>query len=91
MGRVMSKKNGTMIEILPEEKRWFENLVMKETLIKKQAQEAILAIAKEAETMMSSISERVGVDMKTYDIDWDKCSAYPRQTNKEEVKCQKKV
>ena len=77
---VQMKRKGN-IELGKNDLRWYENLVLKEQLIKKQAQEAeqlikkqaqeaLLNVAKEAEEMMAELSAREGIDLRVYEIDW---------------------
>lgn len=73
--KVLQMKKKLMIKLKPEDQRWFENCVMKEQILRKQLQDALLGVAKEAEEMMESISKREGVDMAGYDIDWKECKA----------------
>lgn len=62
------KESGITLSI--DDMRWRENLILKEEVIKRQAQEALLNIAKEAEEMMQSFSDREGVDLRKYEINW---------------------
>jgi hypothetical protein len=64
----------------------FDNLVAKEIAIKKTCQDQLLAIAKEASEMMDELSERKGVDMRTYDIDWEAGEAVPKQKREPDEK-----
>ena len=68
----------TELTLGTEDLRWYQNLVLKETLIKKNnqdaqkgAQDAMLKVAQEAEEMMNSFSDREGVDLRKYDINWE--------------------
>jgi hypothetical protein len=73
-----SDSNGATIKLLPEDRRWYENLIMKEQIVRDDAQKKLLSIAKDAELMMKAMSEREGVDMKSYDIDWQTLTAAPK-------------
>ena len=72
------KRKAKVVHIKPKAKihlnkndlRWYENLVLKEQLIRKQTQEALLEVGKGAEEMMVELSAREGVDLRGYDIDW---------------------
>lgn len=62
---------------LPEEIRLSEHdmgalkgLVDEELRIRKKAQEDILRIAKKAERRADKASERLGVDIRKYDLQW---------------------
>lgn len=52
------------IWLTKEDLRWCENLRLKEELIRNK-------ISKEAEEMMNSFSQREGVDLRGYDINWE--------------------
>jgi peptide deformylase len=66
------------IKLFPKEIRRFDRLVAKEVQIKKECQERLLAVAKEASEMMDELSERKGVDMRAYQIDWEAGVAVPK-------------
>lgn len=76
--RRAAKANGKL-KLKIEDLRWYENLVLKEQLVRKQAQEALQAVALEAEKLMTELSKREGKDLRLYNIDWKTGECTPKE------------
>ena len=54
-----------------DDRRWRQNLVLRDQNVKMQAQKALEEINKEAGELMAALSAREGVDLRLYEINWD--------------------
>lgn len=68
------KKEGqpASVKLTKEDCLRYENLLLKERLVQAQAQTAMKEIRQEYEQLMAVLSEREGVNLKEYKIDWTK-------------------
>ena len=61
---------GPAIKLTVEDRRWFENVLLKRELIQSESRAKLAAIDGDASELAKTLSEREGVDISQYDLDW---------------------
>ena len=86
MAKGNGKRNGIgpVIKLTVEDRRWFENIMLKRDLVKRESEERLTVINKDAVELSTLISKREGVDIGEYELDWKALSAKPKPKEKKE-------
>jgi hypothetical protein len=68
------------VKLTEDEKRWRENLIMKQDAVNRERDSKILRLIEDEKEMFASIKQRTGVDVsvENYDLDWMKLLATPK-------------
>ena len=61
---------GPVIKLTLEDRRWFENVMLKRELVQTEAQRKLEAIDKDANDLAQTLAVRESVDISQYDLDW---------------------
>ena len=61
---------GPVIKLTLEDRRWFENVMLKRELVQTEAQRKLEAIDKDANDLAQTLAVREGVDINLYELDW---------------------
>jgi hypothetical protein len=88
MNRNKKKKNGEAVMLGQDARRWYENLVLKEQVVRSRAQEQLKQISLEAGQMMDELSTETGVEFRQYEINWTTGEAKPKQKGETDEKAE---
>jgi hypothetical protein len=69
---------GPVIKLTLEDRRWFENVMLKRDLIQREAQTKLAAVDEDAVELAKTLSQREGVDISQYDLDWKALTGKPK-------------
>lgn len=69
---------GPSIKLTVEDRRWYENVMLKRELIQREAQVKLESVEKDANDLARTISVREGVDVSGYDLDWKALTGMPK-------------
>lgn len=73
---------GPVIKLTVEDRRWFENVMLKRDLISSEAKQKMAAVDTDAAELAKILSERAGADIAGYDLDWKELTAKPKGKGK---------
>lgn len=81
---------GETVKLTAGDKRWFENLMLKEQLVKQESQAKMLRLIEDEKDMFAAIEKRTGVDIKKYELDWLNLLATPKAEPEAKAKAKAK-
>lgn len=72
------KAPGDAVKLTADDKRWFENLMLKEQLVKQEAEAKMTRLIADEQEMFAAIQKRTGYLVKGWTLDWNTMVATPK-------------
>ena len=80
--RATKKLNGAKpkdaIKLTADDKRWYENLMLKQELVKRESESKIMKLVEDEKEMFASIKKRTGIEVTNWSFDWNGLMATPK-------------
>ncbi len=76
--KLNGSKPGDVIKLTADDKRWYENLMLKQQLVKNEADSKMMRLVEDEKEMFASIEKRTGHQITAWDLDWAKLVAVPK-------------